>query len=118
MDSKLLAMVERLRAQPRADTPSATSSVNVSGTWQSQNGFSYTLSQSGNEVVFQEVSPLFGTVAAGHGTILNRDMTISYTTILFMPGRAELRVSDDGRRITGSFTDTRSGATSTAMMYR
>lgn len=118
MDSKLRAMEERLRAQPRTDTPSATSTVNVSGTWQSQNGVSYTLNQNGNQVIFQEVSSLFGTVAAGHGTISHHDMTISYTTIFFTPGRADLRVSDDGRRITGSFTDTRSGATSTAMMYR
>ena len=90
----------------------------VSGTWTGENSLTYVITQSGDSVTIREMSPLYGITAVGQGTFDRRRLTVSYRTALDSEGTADLEMSDDGRQLTGSFTDSSSGVSVPAVLQR
>ena len=90
----------------------------IGGTWTGANSLTYLLIQSGNSVTVQEMSPVYGTTAFGQGIINGRHLNASYRTVLETEGTASLDLSDDGRQLTGTFTDSYSGASTPAVLQR
>ena len=90
----------------------------VSGTWTGENSLTYVITQSGDSVTIREMSPLYGITAIGQGTFDRRRLTVSYRTALDSEGTADLEMSDDGRQLTGSFTDSSSGVSVPAVLQR
>jgi hypothetical protein len=90
----------------------------VSGTWTGENNLTYVITQSGDSVTIREMSPLYGITAVGQGTFDRWRLTVSYRTALDTEGTADLQMSDDGRQLTGSFTDSYSGVSVPAVLQR
>lgn len=92
--------------------------VNISGTWQGTGGLSYIINHSGNFVTVQEINPIYGITAVGQGTIDGQNIDVWYTTAIGTTGRALLKVSADGRQITGTITDQSIGISTPIALYR
>lgn len=92
--------------------------VNISGTWQGTGGLSYIINHSGNFVTVQEVNPIYGITAVGQGTINEQNIDVWYTTAMGTTGRVILKVSADGRQITGTITDQTMGISTPIALYR
>lgn len=90
----------------------------VSGTWTGENSLTYVITQSGDSVTIREMSPLYGITAVGQGSFDRRHLTVSYRTALDSEGTADMEMSDDGRQLTGSFTDSSSGVSIPAVLQR
>ena len=109
------------QVSPTTDTappPEPAQFLNISGTWQSAVGLSYIIGQSGGDVTIQEVNSFGIVTAEGQGVIVGRDIDISYVTAVGTLGRALLSVSDDGRRITGTFQDLTVGSIAPVTLFR
>lgn len=92
--------------------------VNLTGTWYSQYGLSYQISQNGNFVTIQEIHPLYGVTAIGQGQIQEQSVTINYQTAAYTQGVANLTISPEGRSLNGTFKDNYSGYTVPATLNR
>jgi hypothetical protein len=103
--------------QPKL-TPQPPVLVNINGTWYSDEGLSYVITQSGNNIYLEEINPLYGTTASGQGTISGQDVDISVTTAAGTQGRARFRVSDDGEELIGEYTDITRGMSMPLDLYR
>ncbi|HVF28904.1 MAG TPA: hypothetical protein VM943_11725 [Pyrinomonadaceae bacterium] len=109
----------RVISQASTAAAPARESFNLSGSWGSdEDGLSYVIQQSGNTLIVQETHSAFGITAAGQGQLVGQDIELSVTTVLGTTGRARLRVSDDGNRITGQVTDFTTGGVAPVSMYR
>ena len=109
------------QVSPTTDTAPPTEPAqffSISGTWQSAVGLSYIIEQSGGDVTIQEINSFGIVTAEGQGVIEGRDIDISYVTAVGTLGRALLSVSDDGRRITGTFEDLTIGSIAPATLFR
>lgn len=91
---------------------------NINGSWQGVGGQSYIIHQSGSAVTIQEINPILGITAVGQGVIIGQDIDISYTTAIGTVGRARLRISENGQRLTGEFTDLTTGVSMPLVLYR
>lgn len=135
--AKLEQQVESLQTQVAAKTPeqrgappvisqagtvaapAPRASLNLSGSWQSdEDGLSYAIQQNGSTLIVQETHAAFGIIAVAEGHLVGQDIELTFTTVLGAAGRARLRVSDDGDRITGQATDFSTGAVEPVSMYR
>ncbi|MCI0694066.1 hypothetical protein L0337_18915 [candidate division KSB1 bacterium] len=94
-----------------------TQYVNIAGTWYG-GGVSYLIQQIGSALTIQEISAIYGVTAVGQGTINGHDISFSYNTALGTRGSALLKLSADGRQITGTFTDFVSGLSWPTILYR
>jgi len=92
--------------------------ANVNGYWNSDDGSTYTINQFGSEITIQQSSPLYGVVAVGQGNISGNTIHISFTTALYTQGTGRLQIDAGGQQIFGSFTDSASGFTSNARLFR
>jgi hypothetical protein len=97
---------------PRSGYPALT------GTWMGANSLTYVITQSGSSVTVSEVSPLYGITAVGQGIIDGGHLSASYRTALDTVGTADLDLSEDGRQLTGKFTDSYSGISIPAVLQR
>ena len=108
-------------ASPTSDitpTPEPSQFANIGGTWQSAGGLSYIIGQNGSAVTIQEINAFGIVTSEGQGVIVGRDIDISYVTAAGTLGSALLRVSDDGRQITGTFEDLTIGSVIPASLFR
>jgi hypothetical protein len=123
LEQKLREMEEALQreknrgqqTEPTQELPAQY--ANIGGTWYAS-GVSYFIQQFGTAVTIQEINPIYGVTAAGQGTITGRDISLSYNTVFGTTGSARLKLSADGRQLTGTFTDLTSGFSLTATLYR
>jgi len=93
--------------------------TNISGTWSSTNqGVQYNITQMGNQVTIQEISPFYGITAVGQGTITNSNIELFYYTAFYGQGTGNLTISSDGSRIQGTLTDMQFGTSTPALWYR
>lgn len=133
LEKQLREMEEKLRnseqrgqttqlPQQKVEAPAQQTQLkefNISGAWRGdEEGISYVIRQNGNAITIQEVNAIYGITAVGQGAITQQDINLSYTTALGTVGRGSLRVSDDGRQITGTFTDQTTGVTMPASLSR
>lgn len=99
--------------------PQQVQSINIAGNWYGAGNLYYIINQNGNTLTVQEVNPNLGGVSAvGRGTINQQDVDVSYRTASGTSGRALLKLSEDGRRLTGTFNDQTLGTTAPANLYR
>ncbi len=99
-------------------SPEPPQFFSIGGTWQSTGGLSYIIGQNGSDVTIQEINAFGIVTAEGQGVIVGRDIDISYVTVAGTVGSALLSVSDDGRRITGTFEDLTIGSVVPASLFR
>jgi low affinity Fe/Cu permease len=88
--------------------------TNLSGVWHDRNtGGSYTFSQSGSDIAFEEHSTAFGmdvVSATGSGTISGHKVELNYTTLFNTNGKASMLLSPNNEIMSGSSHDLTSGA--------
>jgi hypothetical protein len=75
---------------------------NLSGTWQSNLGSTYTITQSGNAIAIQEFTPPYGITAVGQGLLSQGYIKINYVNALYQQGAGTIRVLND-RYMQGRF---------------
>ena len=102
------------RPQP---APQARGPLNIGGTWRTAEGLIYVLRQSGNVVTVQEIDRGV-VVAQGQGTIVGRNLDVSYTRLDGSSGRAHVKVSADGKELTGTYTNLTLGESGSLVLYR
>ncbi|WP_298269918.1 hypothetical protein [Geobacter sp.] len=113
---------EKLREmETRRETPAPQplpETASFYGTWQSTQGISYIINQNGTYITIQEISPIYGVTAVGQGTVYGREINVSYYTAAGTTGRAQLKLSGDGRQLQGGFTDLNTGASMPLTLFR
>ncbi|MFQ5826248.1 MAG: hypothetical protein ACE5IA_02720 [Dehalococcoidia bacterium] len=92
--------------------------VDVTGKWHDAEGSSLVFEQVGNYVVFQELDPLFGILAAGEGTINGNVINLSIVTVLGEALTSNLEVSVDGQSMRGTVTSPLYGETVDVELFR
>ena len=117
MERKLREMEAQLMERDETEAPRSRVQ-NISGAWQSPVGLSYQIEQQGRDVTIQEITPYYGITAIGEGEIRDGVLRISYRTALNTTGEAHLQLSDNGKRLTGTFTDSYSGLQTQARLQR
>lgn len=125
LEKKLREMEKLLEREKKGEEQSSHQTqepqvqyFSIGDVWQGSGGVSYIVYQNGSTLTIREINPVFGVTAIGQGVIAQRDVNISYTTAIGTMGRALLKVSDDGRQITGTFTDLTTGVSMPAYLYR
>jgi hypothetical protein len=102
------------RPQP---APEPRGMLNISGTWRTAEGLTYVLQQRGNVVTVEEIDR--GVVTSrGQGTLVGRDLDITYSRFDGSKGRAHVKVSADGKEMTGTFTNFTFGESGSLVLYR
>ena len=76
--------------------------LNLSGSWQSNLGSTYTIIQSGNAIVIQEFTPPYGITAVGQGWLSRGLINVNYVNALYQQGAGTIRVFND-RYMQGRF---------------
>lgn len=100
------------------ETPQPTHAASIAGQWLSPQGLTYVIQQSGDYVTMQEFNPMLGITAVGEGRVQGQQVNIAYTTAVGTFGQASLRLSDDGRVLSGQSRDTASGFVMNVQMHR
>lgn len=121
LQSRLHELEQRIAnntSAPAAPAPRAVIRYDLTGSWESDEGVTYILSQQGNTVTLQEMNPLFGVTAVGEGRLNNNQLSITYMTALGTQGQGVLRVIDDGDELSGTITDLTTGFTQPLVIYR
>ena len=83
--------------------PPSPPSLDVSGTWQSENNISFIIAQSGHSLSVNATygfSPFGIPVGQGQGTINGQDVKISFSN---NGGKMRLGLSADGNQMTGTY---------------
>jgi hypothetical protein len=112
LEARLREMEQRV-AEQRQAPPSPSSQpfqdvAQLHGTWYFDNGAYWAINQSGVSLSVQEYSFLFGTqilTAGGEGTVIGQKAFIDFSTLSGGTGRAELTLSGDRNRLTGTLKD-------------
>ena len=117
LEQKLAEMEAQLQRAPESDVQIAQV-TDVSGTWQSPNGLSYTIVQQGLQLTIQEINPYYGITAVGEGNIMENTVSINYRTAANTFGTGTLRLSNNGTRLSGSFVDSYSGVQTPADLQK
>ena len=91
--------------------PSPVKLPNLGGSWRNVQDpqLSYTVWQEGRNVTMSENHPFYGTTSVGSGNLLGNHLEVTYTTVLGTMGRVNFRVSQDGRSLSGQYTDLTTG---------
>lgn len=92
-------------------------SLSLTGNWDSPQGLSYVIQQSGDTITFQEFG-VFGVTAQGTGRIVGRTITVNYVVADGTQGSGVLEVSPEGSSISGSVTNGLTGISTPLVMYR
>ena len=88
----------------------ASSFVNIAGVWANDEGDTYMITQTGNELSLQETNPIYGVTAVGEGIIQGRQVTLSVTTALGTTGTLQMRLSGNNK-LAGQYQDITTGIT-------
>ncbi len=96
---------------PAAQVSSVATKFDLAGRWQASDGSSYTVFQVGNVITMLEFTPLFGITAAIEGTINGDEISLAYESALGTVGGGTVKISPDGRRISGTLHDLTTGVT-------
>ncbi len=116
LEQKLRMLEERLETE---DLPPARPGlIVIAGSWQGQQGITYTFEQYGTRVVFSEINPFLGVTATGTGTLTGNSLSLAVTTAAFTTGTAALQVSPDGRQMMGTYVDQVTGVTVPLVLSR
>lgn len=97
------------------------STIDISGEWRSYDGFPHLIKQNGNQVWIQAINPFpFPVVMIdGTGTVSGRRISINYVEMAFgTRGKADMEVSANGQKITGTATNFASGRVTYINLYR
>ena len=98
--------LEEIKKQQEDERPArpVRGQLNISGTYHDADSQA-TFYQIGNTVTMEEFTPGYGRTAVGQGTIDGNEITMTIQTIFNTQGTLSATVSDDGRQITGTYTD-------------
>lgn len=114
LTQRVTALEERAQSAP-ASTEEA--GVDISGTWQGSNGFTYVIEQYGTELVVQEEAAGYGITAVGYGYVDGSGSV--YVEYLAYDGSAGYgEFSSDGDFLSGTLFNTTYGVTAAVDMYR
>lgn len=97
-----LSQYNQSLADKAQTTSVALDEPNLSGTWQSNLGSTYTITQSGNAIAIQQFTPPYGITAVGQGLLSNGYININYVNALYQQGAGTIRVLND-RSMQGRF---------------
>jgi hypothetical protein len=95
----------------------ANSETNIGGTWQGQDGY-YIFGQSGTYVSVSLYAMNRALLAQGSGSINGNLVKMSYVSADNTGGNVELRVSADGRQMTGSYRNAVTGEVGSVVLVR
>lgn len=118
LEQELREIKQNERYEHESSEPVTETDVSISGTWQGVQGITYKIEQFDNEITLQEITPYYGITAVGRGTIAGREVSISYTTASYTTGTGRLKISENGREMNGTFTDSMSGMRVAASLTR
>jgi hypothetical protein len=114
--SVLRVAVQQAKSSAQAQATPSPSASDLSGTWHSSSGLTYTITQYGGQAVVEENSP-FGLTAVGQGTVTGNTATFDYRAVDGSTGRASLQVVD-GSTIDASFENDSHGTSTQAALTR
>lgn len=97
--------------------PAPASFVDISGSWRGRDGI-YVFQQSGNSVNVQVFDLNQALVAQGTGMVAEGVVSIAYYRIDNTGGEATLKVSADGRQMTGNYTNLVTGEAGSMVLAR
>jgi hypothetical protein len=101
LERKLIQYNQVLESQPQILNVAPVES-NLSGSWQSNLGSTYTIAQSGNAIAIQEFTPPYGITAVGQGWLSQGFINIKYVNALYQQGTGTIRVINE-RYMQGRF---------------
>lgn len=114
--SALRVAVQQAKSSAQAQATPSSSASDLSGTWQSSAGLTYTITQYGGTAVVEESSP-FGLTAVGQGTVAGNTATFDYRAVDGSTGRASLQMVD-ASTIDASFENDTYGTSTQATLTR
>lgn len=86
--------------------------VNIAGTYRSQENNRYVFEQDGTSVTVTEVQPDDRVIGSGAGQIAGRTVNLTYQSLISAEtGTARITLSQDGLRVTGTYTRADTGET-------
>lgn len=103
-------------AEP-APEPNVIQHANISGSWRGPDGM-YFFRQSGNNVAFQLFTWNQVLIAQGSGTLKHDTVEIAFTRLDNTGGSARLKVSADGRQMTGIYMNLVTGEAGAITLVR
>jgi hypothetical protein len=101
LERKLSQYTQVLESQSQSES-AAPVEPNLSGSWQSNLGSTYTITQSGSAIAIQELTPPYGITAVGQGWLSQGVININYVNALYQQGSGTIRVLND-RYMQGRF---------------
>lgn len=117
LEQRLREMEAQIQRQ-QTDAPEEMSGPNLTGNWQSAQGLTYAITQQGAALTIQEINPFYGITAIGEGTLGDGTIVLSYRTAANTVGEGRLKLSANGRRLSGTFRDTYSGFTTPVQLQK
>jgi len=96
-----LRQEQQQNPQPRSVRNQTAS---ISGTWQG-GGSTYTFYQNGTDLTMSETTAGYGQTAVGEGSIIGRDLVVTVQTALGSQGTLRATLSEDGRTLSGTYSD-------------
>jgi hypothetical protein len=96
-----LRQEQKQNPQPRSVRNQTAS---VSGAWQG-GGSSYTFYQNGTDITMSETTEGYGQTAVGEGTLVGRDLVLTIRTALGSQGTLRAVLSEDGKTLSGTYSD-------------
>ena len=82
-------------------------------------GSYFFIQQQGARITVQEINSVYNaTTATAEGTLNGKDIQLYYVNNLGTSGTSHLRVSEDGKSISGTYNDYTTGATGPINMFR
>lgn len=100
LEQRIATLEDQVRQQPAAGEPA---SIDITGTWQSRDGFTYTFEQYGAYLVWQEEAAAFGVTAVGDGIIQGDFIYLEFQAFDGTVGSVELVYGPDG--LTGTYSN-------------
>ena len=99
--------------------PSSPALPNMTGTWYDDAGYQYQIVQQGNQVQYQAVIPLLGTVVGqGQGVLSGRILDYRYQVAGGGQGSGRGTVAEDGRHMEYFVTDLMTGLQSSGVLHK
>jgi len=113
LDDRVSALEERAQSSEASNTQAG---IDVSGTWQGSNGFTYRFEQYGSSVVFQEEAPGYGITAVGDGVVDGSTVYVGYQAWDGSTGSGQF--SAGGGTLQGTVTNALTGITGSLELTR
>ena len=118
LEKKLQAKNQITSNNEASVTEIPSSRYNLSGTWIGVDGIRYRITQSGNEITFQEINPVLGVTIVADGEITGNQIELDYTSMLGTTGSGTLTIGGNGESLRGTFHDDVVGAATAISLSR